>query len=56
MKDALSRIDWNMVDPTEVKATTDLAQVDRTLILESEIQGGQAADCPFCYEGTWFKR
>ena len=35
--DALSRIDWNMVDPTEVKATVDLAQVDRTLILGLEV-------------------
>ena len=35
--DTLSRIDWNMVDPTEVKATVDLAQVDRTLILGSEV-------------------
>ena len=32
--DALSRINWNTVDLTEVKATMDLAQVDRTLILE----------------------
>ena len=45
--DALSRIDWNTLDPTEVKATMDLAQVDRTLILEAEVCGGQAADAPF---------
>ena len=35
--DALSRIDWNTLDPTEVKAMMDLAQVDRTLILEVEV-------------------
>ena len=45
--DALSRIDWNTLDPTEVKATMDLAQVDRTLILDAEVRGGQAADAPF---------
>ena len=43
----LSRIDWNTLDPTEVKAMMDLAQVDRTLILEAEVHGGQAADVPF---------
>ena len=36
--DALSRIDWNTLDPTEVKAMMDLAQVDRTLILEASRQ------------------
>ena len=45
--DMLSRIDWNTLDPTEVKAMMDLAQVDRTLILEAEVRGGQAADAPF---------
>ena len=45
--DALSRIDWNTLDPTEVKATMDLAQVDRTFILDTEVHGGQAADAPF---------
>ena len=45
--DALSQIDWNTLDPTEVKATMDLAQVDRTLILDAEVHGGQAADAPF---------
>ena len=45
--DALSRINWNTVDPAEVKATMDLAQIDRTLILESEVWGGQVTDAPF---------
>ena len=36
-----------MVGPTEVKATMDLAQVDRTLILESEVHSVQATDVPF---------
>ena len=53
--DALSRIDWNTVDPIEIKATMDLAQVDRTLILESEIRGGQAADAPFVMKALGLK-
>ena len=49
--DTLSQIDWNTLDPTEVKATMDLAQVDRTLILEVEVHGGQAADASFVMKG-----
>ena len=35
--DALSRIDWRSVMAEEVKATIDLAQVDRTVIVESSV-------------------
>ena len=53
--DALSRINWNMVDPAEVKAMMDLAQVDRTLILESDVRGGQATDAPFIMKALGLK-
>ena len=35
--DALSRIDWHSMDAQEVKATMDLAQVDRSVIVEPEV-------------------
>ena len=35
--DALSRIDWRSVMAEEVKATMDLAQVDRTVIVEPSV-------------------
>ena len=35
--DALSRIDWRSVMPEEVKATMDLTQVDRTVIVEPSV-------------------
>ena len=35
--DALSRIDWKSVPAMEVKATMDLAQVDRTVIVEPSV-------------------
>ena len=53
--DALSRINWNTVDPAEVKTTMDLAQVDRTLILESEVRSGQATDVPFVMKALGLK-
>ena len=45
--DALSRINWESIDPQVVKATMDLAQVDRTLILDPEVRGQKAVDAPF---------
>ena len=45
--DALSHINWESVDPKIVKATMDLAQVDRTLILDPEVRGQKAVDTPF---------
>ena len=45
--DTLSRINWTSVDPVVVKATMDLAQVDRTLILDPEVRGQKAVDTPF---------
>ena len=45
--DALSRINWQSVSPEIIKATMDLAQVDRTLILDPEIRGQKPADAPF---------
>ena len=35
--DALSRIDWRSVMAKKVKATMDLAQVDRTVIVEPSV-------------------
>ena len=35
--DALSRIDWKSVMVKEVKATMDLAQVDRTVIVDPQV-------------------
>ena len=43
------------MDPAEVKATMDLAQIDRTLILESEVRGGQATDAPFVMKALGLK-
>ena len=43
----LSRINWQTVDPTQVRATMDLAQVDRTLVLDPEIKGQLSAESPF---------
>ena len=45
--DSLSRINWHTVDPTQVRATMDLAQVDRTLILDPEIKGQKSVESPF---------
>ena len=45
--DSLSRINWYTVDPIQVRATMDLAQADRTLILDPEIKGQQPAESPF---------
>ena len=45
--DALSCMNWLSVDPQVVKATMDLAHVDRTLILDPEIKGQKSADAPF---------
>ena len=45
--DALSRINWQSVSPEIIKATMDLAQVDRTLILDPEVRGQKPADAPF---------
>ena len=45
--DDLSRINWESVSPEIIKATLDLAQVDRTLILDPEVRGQKPADAPF---------
>ena len=45
--DSLSRINWQTIDPMQVRATMDLAQVDRTVILDPEIQGQQSVECSF---------
>ena len=45
--DSLSRINWQTVDPTQVRATMDLAQVDRTLVLDPETVGQQSAGSLF---------
>ena len=45
--DSLSSINWHTVDPSQVRATMDLAQVDRTLILDPEIKGQQSVESPF---------
>ena len=45
--DSLSRINWQTVDPTQVRATMDLAQVDRTIVLDPEVKGQQSVDSPF---------
>ena len=45
--DALSHINWQSVSPEVIKVTMDLAQVDRTLILDPEIRGQKPADAPF---------
>ena len=43
--DSLSRINWHTIDPTQVRATMDLAQVDRTMILDPEVKGQQSVEC-----------
>ena len=45
--DSLSRINWQTVDPTQVRATMDLAQVNRTIVLDPEVKGQQSVDSPF---------
>ena len=45
--DALLRMNWKIVEPFQVKATMDLSQIDRILILDLEIRGGQSVDAPF---------
>ena len=45
--DALSRINWESINPVVVQETLDLAYVDRTLILDPEVRGQQSADEPF---------
>ena len=45
--DSLSRINWHTVDPTQVRATMDLAQVDRTIILDPEVKGQQLVEFSF---------
>ena len=45
--DSLSRINWHTVDPSQVRATMDLAQVVRSLILDPEIKGQQSVEYPF---------
>ena len=45
--DALSRINWLSVGLEVVKATMDLAHVDRTLVLDPEIRGQKSADAHF---------
>ena len=45
--DSLSRIDCHTVDPIQVRTTMDLAQVDRTLVLDPEIKGQQSVESPF---------
>ena len=45
--DSLSRINWHTIDPTQVRATMDLAQVDRTVILDQEVKGQQSVECSF---------
>ena len=45
--DRLSRIDCHTVDPIQVRTTMDLAQVDRTLVLDPEIKGQQSVESPF---------
>ena len=45
--DSLSRINWHTVDPIQVRTTMDLAQVDRTLVLDPEIKGQQLVASPF---------
>ena len=45
--DALSRINWESVSPVVVQAILDLANVDRTLILDPEVRGQKSVDEPF---------
>ena len=45
--DSLSRINCHTADPTQVRATMDLAQVDRTIILDPEVKGQQSVECSF---------
>ena len=49
--DALSRIDWKSVMVEEVKATMDLAQVDRTVIVRSPGVSRHLGRCS-CHEIT----
>ena len=45
--DVLLRMNWNTVESIEVKTTVDLAQIDRMLILDSEIRGHRSIDAAF---------
>ena len=45
--DSLFGINWHTVDPTQVRATMDLAQIDRTIILDPEVKGQQLVECSF---------
>ena len=45
--DSLSRINWHTVNPIQVRTTMDLAQVDRTLVLDPEIKGQPTVESPF---------
>ena len=45
--DSLSRINLHTIDPTQVRATMDLAQVDRAMILDPEVKGQQTVECSF---------
>ena len=45
--DSLSRINWQTVNPAQIRTTIDLAQVDRTLVLDPEIKGQQSVEFPF---------
>ena len=53
--DVLSRINWESVSPAVVQATLDLAQVDRTLILDPEVRGQKSADEPFVLKSLRIK-
>ena len=44
--DALSRIDWQSVKIEEVKATMDLAQVDRSVIVDPQVFQDSLEDPP----------
>ena len=45
--DALSRINWQSVGAEEVKATMDLAQVDRTVIVDLSVFEDTLEQCPY---------
>ena len=43
---SLSRINWQIVNSVQVRATMDLAQVDRTVILDPELKRQPYAKLP----------
>ena len=47
MRMPFPHINSESVDPLVVKATMDLAQVDRTVILDPEVWGQKTVDAPF---------